>query len=120
MITRRSSSDASVFSRMMRDAQGSPAIALSEQAAGGNSGVGDDDRHRAAGRVSTAPPEGFADLVGKSGEVQRLSRAGRWRGLYEWGVFYGHLPAVSGPEPIPVVACSARSAALVLLVDSIA
>lgn len=72
MITRRSSSDASVFSRLMRDAQGSQTKSLSEQAAGGSSGFGYDDRHRAARRVSTAPPEGFADMVGEAGRTAAI------------------------------------------------
>ena len=75
MITRRSSSDASVFSRLMRGAQGSQAKALPEQAAGGSSGSGYDERHRAARRVSTAPPEGFADMVGEAAKRKRFSRA---------------------------------------------
>lgn len=73
MITRRSSSDASVFSRPMRDAQGSQAKALPEQAAGGNAGFGYDDRHRASQRVSTTPPEGFADMVGEASRCKQDS-----------------------------------------------
>ena len=62
-MTRRPSSDASVFSRLMRDAQGSPSQGLSEHATGGGSSIGNDDHHRAGGHLSTTTPEGFADLV---------------------------------------------------------